>query len=528
MMNQNGAPNTFVPALGQGDINQMMSDISETNFEEMFYHSMLIYRMECAELAKKDVKIRQLKEQGEKSQKMLNTNRMIIKFRDARIKDLEKKHRLSEGEQAGKYKQEIELLKQQISDHPEVSGHLHTIDNLKNALEYLNKNKNIEIFNQFTASKKQELISEYKKLKNSKQIDTEESLNTNKDKIIELENENRELTNKLSEQENMYNQKIKDFQSKLVDLESQLAGKKAECQELNNMLETARQSNKIQVENLVSIHNSTIKSITTPQRATYKRQSSLKMISTPAKLRLLDDTNSPALKDMSDISLDSSPGILLKSNSSTPQLFKASTNESTPSPKDFKTSSSTPNDNLPSNPFKSPTSTSLRKKVVEKQAEEVEKQLNEEAATQLKRHQQQQAAVDELLEQLEEKDGVASAQLTALQLEVDALKQQKEQIEDQLHTKEQDYNDLLQSNASLQQNADSNKKLLEESNSGNEELKNQIGNKQKKLDEVNNELKIRLLEVRDYKIMLTSADKELAEKKKLDEVNNELKIRLLE
>merc|ERR1719427_1957047 len=444
MMNQNGAPNTFVPALGQGDINQMMSDISETNFEEMFYHSMLIYRMECAELAKKDVKIRQLKEQGDKSQKMLNTNRMIIKFRDARIKDLEKKHRLSEGEQNNKYKEEIALLKQQISDHPEVSGHLHTIDNLKNALEYLNKNKNIEIFNQFTASKKQELISEYKKLKNSKQIDTEESLNTNKDKRIELENENRELTNKLMEQENMYNQKIKDFQSKLVDLESQLAGKKAECQELNNMLETARQSNKIQVENLVSIHNSTIKSITTPQRATYKRQSSLKMISTPAKLRLLDDTNSPALKDMSDISLDSSPGILLKSNSSTPQLYKATTNESTPSPKDqlFKTSSSTPNDNLPSNPFKSPMSTSLRKKVVEKQAEEVEKQiknaeqaekqLNEEAATQLKRHQQQQAAVDELLEQLAGKDEVASAQLTALQSEVDSLKQQKEQIEDQL------------------------------------------------------------------------------------------------
>ena len=33
------------------------------------------------------------------------------------------------------------------------------------------------------------------------------------------------------------------------------------------------------------------------------------------------------------------------------------------------------------------------------------------------------------------------------------------QIEEQLHTKEQDYNDLLQSNASLQQNADSNKKV---------------------------------------------------------------------
>jgi len=491
---QNGPSTAIVPALGQGDTNQeMLSSISENNFEEMFYHCMLIYRMELAELSKKDARIRQLKEQSEKKEKLIATNRMIIKFRDARIKDLEKKHKLNESDAVNKYKQEIALLKKQISDHPEVSGHLHTIDNLKNALEYVNKNKNIEIFNQFTACKKQELISEYKKLKTSKQIDTEESLNSNKDRIIELENENRELTNKLSEQENMYDSKIKDYQSKLVELESQLAGKKAECNELNNMLETARQSSKIQVENLVSIHNSTIKSITTPQRPTNKRHSNMKLVSTPAKqMRLLDDTNSPALKDMSDISLDSSPGGLLKSTSSTPQLFKTGSNTPKLASDPFK---SPPEFKSPSNDFKLP---SLHDKVVQKQAQEVE-----------------------------------SAQISALQSEVDTLKQQKETIEEQLHTKEQDYNDLLQSNASLQQNADSNKKLLEESNTGNEELKKQIGMKQKKLDEVNSELEIRLMEVRDYKIMLNSADKELKEKKielkesveqlkKMKSANNEL------
>merc|ERR1719320_640558 len=123
------------------------------------------------------------------------------------------------------------------------------------------------MFNQFTASKKQELISEYKKLKSSKQIDTNEILNSSKDRIIELENENRELNNKLSEEENVYSSKIKDYQSKLVELESQLAAKKVECNGLSNMLETSRQSSKIQVENLVSIHNSTLKSITTtPKR----------------------------------------------------------------------------------------------------------------------------------------------------------------------------------------------------------------------------------------------------------------------
>ena len=39
---------------------------------------------------------------------------MIIKFRDARIKDLEKKHRLNESDAVEKYKQEIALLKQQV------------------------------------------------------------------------------------------------------------------------------------------------------------------------------------------------------------------------------------------------------------------------------------------------------------------------------------------------------------------------------------------------------------------------------
>ena len=36
----------------------MLSSISENNFEEMFYHCMLIYRMELAELSKKDARIR--------------------------------------------------------------------------------------------------------------------------------------------------------------------------------------------------------------------------------------------------------------------------------------------------------------------------------------------------------------------------------------------------------------------------------------------------------------------------------------
>ena len=41
------------------------------------------------------------------------------------------------------------------------------------------------------------------------------------DRIIELENENRELNNKLSEQENMYNSKIKDYQLVILCLNKQ-------------------------------------------------------------------------------------------------------------------------------------------------------------------------------------------------------------------------------------------------------------------------------------------------------------------
>ena len=90
---------------------------------------------------------------------------------------------------------------------------------------------------------------------------------------------------------------------------------------------------------------------------------------------------------MSDISLDSSPGGLLKSTSSTPQLFKTGSNTPKLASDPFK---SPPEFKSPSNDFKLP---SLHDKVVQKQAQEVE-----------------------------------SAQISALQGEVDTLKQQKETV----------------------------------------------------------------------------------------------------
>ena len=53
----------------------------------------------------------------------------------------------------------------------------------------------------------------------------------------------------------------------MIELDSEVAGKKAECESLDKLLQTARSSARNQVDHLVSMHNSTIMSMTTPVKS---------------------------------------------------------------------------------------------------------------------------------------------------------------------------------------------------------------------------------------------------------------------
>ncbi|XP_018423458.1 PREDICTED: kinesin-like protein KIF15 [Nanorana parkeri] len=257
-------------------------DENITEYMNNFLEAMML--LEKSENGKKALlqKVAQLEDLCSKKEKFIQSNKMIVKFREDHIARLEKVHRdgrtsLSNNEQddlIAEMKEELRVLKEQIEHHPRVAKYAsenHSLREENKSLRSLQSLKRAqEINNQMIADLERAFLEASSAAKSngalpmhSTPIHSENSMVSTerlKEKVLQLQSE-------LATAKQEYEEFEELTKKKQVELESELQSLLKSNQHLENILGAIKANKRNEVFQLNKMHAETIKILTTPTKA---------------------------------------------------------------------------------------------------------------------------------------------------------------------------------------------------------------------------------------------------------------------
>uniref|UniRef100_A0A452HVZ3 Kinesin motor domain-containing protein n=1 Tax=Gopherus agassizii TaxID=38772 RepID=A0A452HVZ3_9SAUR len=275
--------------LAQLTLGQSTQDISmsrgqeNTNYINYFLEAMLF--LEKSESEKKTLleKVAQLEDLCGKKEKFIQSNKMIVKFREDHIVRLERLHREAHGSLVPKeqddlideLREELRTLREQMEQHPRIAKYamenhslreenkrLRSLQSVKRAQELdaqtiaelekafleasaIEKNNGgHQLYSSTTSTESHSLVS-FERLK-ARLLHTQSELASSKQEYEEF----KELTKK-----------------RHLEMESELQSLQKANQHLENILEATKAHKRHEVSQLNKMHRETIKSMTTPTKA---------------------------------------------------------------------------------------------------------------------------------------------------------------------------------------------------------------------------------------------------------------------
>ncbi|XP_053455384.1 kinesin-like protein KIF15 [Nycticebus coucang] len=258
-------------------------DKEKTDYMKYFQEAMLFFKKSEQEKKSLIEKITQLEDLNLKKEKFIQSNKMIVKFREDQIIRLEKLHKESQGsflaeEQdrlLSELRDEIQTLREQIEHHPRVAKYAmenHSLREENRRLRLLEPVKIAQEMDAQTIAKLEKAFTEVcdpEKNDKSQQGFSPKSqkepcsfANTEKLKaqILQLQTE---LNNSKQEYE-----EFKELTRKRqLELESELQSLQKANLNLENLLEATKACKRQEVSQLNKIHAETLKIITTPTKA---------------------------------------------------------------------------------------------------------------------------------------------------------------------------------------------------------------------------------------------------------------------
>nr|XP_012625803.1 kinesin-like protein KIF15 isoform X2 [Microcebus murinus] len=261
----------------------LTTDKEKTNYMEYFQEAMLFFKNSEQEKKSLKEKVTQLEDLNLKKEKFIQSNKMIVKFREDQIIRLEKLHRESRGsflpeEQdrlLSELRDEIQTLREQIEHHPRVAKYAmenHSLREENRRLRLLEPVKRAQEMDAQTIAKLEkaflELCGTEKNDKSqqgfSPKAQKEPCSFTNTEKLkAQLLQLQTEVNNSKQEYE-----EFKELTRKRqLELESELQSLQKANLNLENLLEATKACKRQEVSQLNKIHAETIKIITTPTKA---------------------------------------------------------------------------------------------------------------------------------------------------------------------------------------------------------------------------------------------------------------------
>ncbi|NWS70265.1 KIF15 protein, partial [Crotophaga sulcirostris] len=273
-------PSVHGISVSQGAVEKGKNNI---NYMNNFIEAMLFW--EKSEGEKKNLleKIAQLEDLCAKKEKFIQSNKMIVKFREDHIARLERLHKEAGGSLLPKeqhdllteLREELQTLREQIEQHPRIAKYAMENHNLREENKRLRSLQSVkkaqEIDAQTIAELEKAFLEASATEKNtgghhlysttiSAEGNSQASVEKLKARLLETQSE-------LASSKQEYEEFKELTKKKHMELESELQSLQKTNQHLENILEATKAHKRREVSQLHKIHRETLKNITTPTKA---------------------------------------------------------------------------------------------------------------------------------------------------------------------------------------------------------------------------------------------------------------------
>ncbi|XP_037063964.1 kinesin-like protein KIF15 isoform X2 [Peromyscus leucopus] len=261
----------------------LLAKDKEKNYIEHFLEAMLFFKKSEQEKKSLVEKISQLEDLTLKKEKFIQSNKMIVKFREDQIVRLERLQKEARGsflpeEQdrlLSELRDEIQTLREQVEHHPRVAKYAmenHSLREENRRLKLLEPVKRAHEIDAQSIARLEKAFSEVSsKEKNDKGLQgfspkalKEPNFFTNTEK---LKAQLLEIQTELNNSKQEYEEFKELTRKKQLELESELQSLKKANLNLENLLEATKACKRQEVSQLNKIHAETLKIITTPTKA---------------------------------------------------------------------------------------------------------------------------------------------------------------------------------------------------------------------------------------------------------------------
>ncbi|NXX42477.1 KIF15 protein, partial [Tricholaema leucomelas] len=281
-----------------------------------FLEAMLFW--EKSEGEKKNLleKIAQLEDLCAKKEKFIQSNKMIVKFREDHIVRLERLHREAGGsllpkEQEGLFselREELQMLREQLEHHPRVAKYAMENHNLREENKRLRSLKSVRKAQEIDAQTIAELEKAFleasateKSTGGHHSYSSAAAVESNSLASVEkLRARLLQTQSELATAKQEYEEFEELTKKKQMELESELQALQKANHHLENILEATKAHKRQEVSQLHKLHRETLKNITTPTKA-YQLRSRLVPRISPGILDLQSEVFQPAEELLDDI-----------------------------------------------------------------------------------------------------------------------------------------------------------------------------------------------------------------------------------
>ncbi|KFQ18354.1 PREDICTED: kinesin-like protein KIF15, partial [Merops nubicus] len=275
------------------------------NYMNNFLEAMLFW--EKSEGEKKNLleKIAQLEDLCAKKEKFIQSNKMIVKFREDHIVRLERLHREAGGSLLPKeqddllseLRQELQMLREQMEHHPRIAKYAMENHNLREENKKLRSLKSVKKAQEIDAQTIAELEKAFleasateKNVGGHHLHPTTVSVEGNSLASVErLKARLLQTQSELASSKQEYEEFKELTKKKHMELESELQSLRKANHHLENILEATKAHKRQEVSQLHKLHRETLKNITTPTKAYQLRSRLVPRVSPATSNRPADD-----------------------------------------------------------------------------------------------------------------------------------------------------------------------------------------------------------------------------------------------
>uniref|UniRef100_A0A8C3LY38 Kinesin family member 15 n=1 Tax=Chrysolophus pictus TaxID=9089 RepID=A0A8C3LY38_CHRPC len=251
-----------------------MHDISEKkniNYVNNFIEAMLFW--EKSECEKKNLleRIAQLEDLCAKKEKFIQSNKMIVKFREDHIVRLERLHKEAGGSLLPKeqedllseLREELQTLREQMEQHPRIAKYAMENHNLREENKRLRSLQSVKKAQEVDAQTIAELEKAFLQASATEKNTAGNSLAS----VEKLKARLLQTQSELASSKQEYEEFKELTKKKHMELESELQSLQKANQHLENILEATKAHKRREVSQLHKLHRETLKNITTPTKA---------------------------------------------------------------------------------------------------------------------------------------------------------------------------------------------------------------------------------------------------------------------